>query len=128
MKKQKTEVDKVLENLAQPTYEFVVEEGSEDITPVQRKIAKTMKVTETFKYYDALKYVMQLEKAVIDKQDEINGLKSMIKAYRDEIALIDKLLNVDKMDRAWNLEKHRKLKQEEVEALIAEKPSDPDTV
>lgn len=106
--------------LAVPTYVWADEEGEADLTPVKRKIAKTMEVTETFNYYDALKYVMQLEKAKTDKEAEIEGLNSMIKAYRDEIEIVEKALNVTKVEKEWNLELHRKLKEEEVNKLVAD--------
>lgn len=109
-----------------PTYEFHVEEGMEDISPSKRKIAKTMEITETFTMYDALKYVMQMEKAVEDKKAEIEGLESMIKAYRDEIEDIEKVLKVTKADEEWNKEKHRKLKEEEVQKLVDEKKKEDD--
>lgn len=118
MAKKETKVDD--KNLAVPTYVWANEEGEDELTPVKRKIAKTMEVTETFNYYDALKYVMQLEKAKEDKLAEIEGLDSMIKAYRDEIEIVEKALNVTEIEKEWNLELHRKLKEEEVNKLVSE--------
>lgn len=97
----------------QPKYEYVIEDGIEDITPIKRKIAKTMEITETFTYYDALAYCMKMEKAVEDKKAEIEGLESMIKAYRDEIEIIEKELGVTEMEREWNIELQKKLQEEE---------------
>jgi hypothetical protein len=96
----------------EPRYEWVEEEGMDDVTPSKRKIAKTMEITETFNFYDTLKYVMKMEKAVEDKKAEIAGMESMIKAYRDEIELIEKNMAVTKMDEEWNLALHEKLKAE----------------
>lgn len=96
-----------------PKYEWVEEEGVNDITPIKRKINKTMEITETFNYYDCLAYCMKMEKAVEDKKVEIEGLESMIKAYRDEIELIEKELNVTKIEEEWNKELHERLVEEE---------------
>lgn len=71
-----------------------------------------MPITESFTYYDALAYVMKMEKARDDKKAEIHGLEEMIKAYRDELEIIEKALNVDEIDKKWNLELHKKLKAE----------------
>lgn len=108
--------------MKEPKYEFVVEEGVEDVAPIRRKINKTMEVTESFNYYDTLAYVMKMEKAVADKEAEIEGMKSMIKAYKDEIELIEEKLGLTEMERVWNLELHEKLvaetKEKEEEVII----------
>lgn len=104
----------------QPKYEYVIEDGIEDITPIKRKIAKTMEITETFTYYDALAYCMKMEKAVEDKKAEIEGLESMIKAYRDEIEIIEKELGVTEMEREWNIELQKKLQAEEASKDVSE--------
>jgi len=104
-----------------PTYEWVKEEGeTEEVTPIRRKIAKKMEVTETFTYYDALAYCMKMEKAVEDKKGEIEALESVIKAYREEIELIEQALGVTKMEEEWNVELHEKLKKEEDEKIVPE--------
>lgn len=101
------------ENKIVPKYSWVEEDGVDEVSPSKRKIAKTMEVTETFSYYDALAYCMRMEKEVENKLAEIEGLNSMIKAYRDELEIIDKELNVNEFDKEWNLELHKKLKAEE---------------
>lgn len=111
-----------------PVYKWVeeeVKEGEEgeeveELTPIRRKIAKTMEVTEHFTYYDALEYCMKMEKAVEDKKAEIDSLETMIKAYREEIEMIEKALKVTAMEEEWNLELHKKLKAEK-EAASEEK-------
>lgn len=103
-----------------PTYKWVEEEGVNDITPIRRKIAKTMEVTETFTYYDALAYCMKMEKAVEDKKAEIAGLESMIKAYKDEIELIEQSLGVTKVEETWNQDLQTKLQREELDKKINE--------
>lgn len=103
-----------------PVYKFIEEEGVNDITPVKRKIAKTMEVTENFTFYDVLAYTMKMEKAIKDKEAELEGLKSMLKAYQDEIELIERELDVTEEDKKWNIELHEKLKAEE-ESKVEEK-------
>lgn len=103
-----------------PVYKFVEEEGVEDITPIRRKIAKTMEVTENFNYYDTLAYVAKMEKAVKEKEAEIEGLNSMIKAYKEEIELIEQELGIVELEEKWNLDLHEKLKAEEAAKLAAE--------
>jgi len=121
MTKKVTEAKDIVAPKVKPTYKFVpLEIGEDEVEPSKRKIAKTMEVTEMFTYYDALKYVMQMEKAIEDKKVEIEGLVSMVKAYRDEIAIVDKQFDVPKMDEVYNLELHRKLKEEEVNKLVEE--------
>lgn len=95
-----------------PQYEWASEDGSEFIAPVKRKIAKTMRITESFTYFDCLQYCMRMEKAVKDKQAEIDGLNNMIKAYRDEIELIEKELGVVEIEETFQRELHEKLKAE----------------
>lgn len=96
-----------------PTYKWVEEEGGNDVPPIKRKISKTMEITENFNYYDTLAYVMKMEKAIEDKRKEIEGLETMIKAYRDELELIEDTLHVNEEERKWNIELHEKLKEEE---------------
>jgi hypothetical protein len=55
---------------------------------------------------------MRMEKAVADKQAEIDGLNNMIKAYREEIELIEKELSVTEIEEAFQLALHEKLKAE----------------
>lgn len=100
-----------------PVYSFVEEEGVEEVTPIRRKIAKTMEITEHFTYYDALSYCMKMEKAVEDKKAEIEGIESMIKAYKDEIAVIEEQLGITEKEKEWNLELQKKLQAEEAAKL-----------
>lgn len=99
--------------MEKPKYEWVEEEGVENITPVKRKINKTMVVTESFNFYDVLAYCMKMEKAIEDKEAEADGLRAMVKAYKDELELVEKELGVTDFDAKWNLALHEKLKEEE---------------
>lgn len=106
-KEEKVEVERIV-----PKYAWTPEDGAEFIAPVKRKINKTMEVTEVFTYFDALQYVMKMEKAVKDKQAEIDGLESVIKAYREEIELIEQELGVTGVEEEFQQNLHLKLKAE----------------
>ena len=101
-----------------PKYAWTEVKEGEVVTPIRRQIAKTMEVTELFTYYDALAYVMKMEKAVADKQAEIQGLEVMIKAYQDELEIVEKELSVTELEEKYNLELHEKLKREELEKAV----------
>ena len=103
-----------------PKYEFAKEDGAEFIAPVKRKINKTMEITESFTYFDCLQYCMRMEKSVKDKQAEIDGLNAMIKAYKDEIELIEQTLSVTEIEEAFQLALHEKLKEEATDTKIDE--------
>ncbi len=107
------EVEEKQDEKIVPTYKFVVEEGDEELPPVKRKIAKTMEVTETFNYYDALKYKMQMEKAIGDKEKEIGTLKTMVEKYEEELGMIEEQFDINEMERTYQVELHEKLKLEE---------------
>ena len=79
-----------------PVYKFASED--ESITPAERTISKTMEVTETFKMMDVLTYLAKMDKAISDKETELEGLKAMKKAYEDEVMVIEKQLGVMEMD------------------------------
>lgn len=70
-------------------------------SPIKKKISKTMEVTETFTLFEALQYVARMKKAITDKEAEIDGLKSMVKAYEEEIELIEESLGVQKMEEEY---------------------------
>ena len=99
----KEDLDKKREEKVIPKYEFIVDEESEAVAPVKRKIAKTMETVEEFCYFDALKYCMQMEKALVDKEGEIEGLKNMIKAYRDELDIIEKQFDLNNLEKEFQL-------------------------
>ncbi len=104
------------EEIKRPVYKFVDEEGASEVEPNKRKIAKIMEVTETFTYFDALKYCMKLEKSKEDKLAEIAGLDAMIDAYKKELAIIDSELDIVHGDEVFNQELHEKLKKEKEDA------------
>lgn len=106
-----------MDEIKKPKYEFVNEEGESEVQPSKRKINKTMEVTESFTMYDVLAYTMKMEKAIEDKETELEGLKSMLEAYQKEIAFIEKELGVTKMDEKFHKELHEKLAKEEAEKV-----------
>lgn len=86
-----------------PTYKFKEVEG-EVLTPIKRTIQKTMEVTEEFNVFEALQYRAKLIKAIADKNAEIEGLESMVKAYDEEIALIEESLGVQDLEVEYQKE------------------------
>lgn len=95
-----------------PTYKFKEVEG-EVVAPIKRTIQKTMEVTEEFNIFEALQYRAKLLKAITDKQAEIEGLESMVKAYDEEIAIIEEALGVQDLEVEY--QKEIALKNEESE-------------
>ena len=93
-----------------PVYKFKEIEG-EVVTPIKRTIQKTMEVTEEFNIFDALQYRAKLLKAIADKEAEIDGLNSMVKAYDEEIAIIEESLGVQDLEVEY--QKEIALKNEE---------------
>lgn len=91
------------EKIKKPKYEFaVVPEGVVDpISPIKKSIAKTMVVTENFNLFDVLTYIAKLKKAIEDKDAEKEGLVNMLKAYEDELELIEKELGVQKLEEEY---------------------------
>ena len=97
-----------------PTYKFKEVEG-EVGTPIKRTIQKTMEVTEEFNIFDALQYRAKLIKAIADKQAEIDGLESMVKAYDEEIAIIEESLGVQDLEVEYQKEIAAKNEESEKE-------------
>lgn len=100
------------EKLVKPKYQFVEEEGVDQITPVKRKIAKTMEVTETFNVFETMEYLAKMDKAIADKEAEVEGLKKMKEAYQAELDLIESELGVQKLDVEYQREFAEKLSAE----------------
>lgn len=97
-----------------PTYKFKEVEG-EVVTPIKRTIQKTMEVTEEFNIFDALQYRAKLLKAIADKNAEIDGLQSMVKAYDEEIAIIEEALGVQDLEVEYQKEIASKNEESEKE-------------
>lgn len=110
--KNKKEVSKEVEQVV-PKYSFA--EGQENITPAKRVINKTMEVTETFTFWDVLKYVAKMDKAIEDKKSELEGLITMKEAYIKEMNLMDEKLGVTIMDADY-----QKQAAEEIQKELAE--------
>lgn len=97
-----------------PTYKFKEVEG-EVLTPIKRTIQKTMEVTEEFNIFEALQYRAKLLKAIADKQAEIDGLNTMVKAYDEEIAIIEEALGVQDLEVEYQKELAEKNAESEKE-------------
>lgn len=108
-----------------PTYKFKEVEG-EALTPIKRTIQKTMEVTEEFNVFEALQYRAKLVKAIADKQAEIDGLNTMVKAYDEEIAIIEEALGVQDLEVEYQKEiaeknaESEKERQSKIEAELKE--------
>ena len=106
-----------------PVYKFKEVEG-EVLTPIRRTIQKTMEVTEEFNVFEALQYRAKLVKAIADKQAEIDGLQSMVKAYDEEIAIIEEALGVQDLEVEYQKEiaeknaESEKERQDKIEAEL----------
>lgn len=103
-----------------PVYAFKDFEGESDLPPVKRTIAKTMEVTETFNYFDALAYKMKMEKALKDKEAELEGLNNMIEAYDKELKIIEEKFDINKLEKDYQLGLYHTLNTEEVDEKIEE--------
>ena len=83
-----------------PVYTFAdagKDENGNDIAPINRKINKTMEITESFTAFDVLKYMANMDKSIADKQAEIDGLIAMKEAYIKEMEVVEKQIGVTKM-------------------------------
>ena len=108
-----------MEELKVPKYEFTdVEEGVEGVSPIRRTISKTMEVTEMFSVFDCLQYLAKMEKAIADKEAEIEGLKNMKEAYEKELKLIEDAIGVQKMEEEYQKELAENI-QPDTEAVLS---------
>ena len=107
------------EEVKKPKYEFAKYPDGVLIPgqPIKKDIAKTMEVTEKFNIFDVMTYVAKMDKAIGDKEAELEGLKSMKKAYEDELEIIEKALGVQKAQEAWE-----KAEAERIQKEADEKP------
>ncbi len=113
------------EEVVKPTYEFAeVPEGSIDpIEPIKKQIAKKMLTTDLFTVFDVLTYIGKMKKAVDDKQAEIDGMNAMIKAYEDELTLIEDKLGVQKLEDEYQ----KSVAEAQIESPYAEEDVQGDT-
>lgn len=68
------------------------------IQPLKKTIAKTMEVTENFNMFDVMTYIAKMKKAIEDKKAEVEGLEIMLKAYEDELKVIEAQLGIQKLE------------------------------
>lgn len=107
------------EELKKPKYKIAeVPEGViNPAEPIKKTIAKTMETTENFNIFDVLTYIAKLKKAIEDKKSETVSLETMLKAYEDELAVIEEELGIQKKQEAWE-----KAEAERIQKEADEKP------
>lgn len=117
----KKKESKVSGERAIPVYTFVG--GDENVTPVRRKIAKTMEVTENFDMFSVLQYVAKMDKAIADKEGEIVSLREVKKAYLEEMRIIEEQLGAMNLEKMYQeeiaLENAKKVEAEKWEAVAS---------
>jgi hypothetical protein len=91
----------MIEEKKVPVYEFIKEEGDEKVNPFKRKVSKTMEVTETFVPFNVMEYIAKIEKAIKEKEGEIEGLKNMLNAYNKEMELISETLGLNDLEKEF---------------------------
>lgn len=91
------------EEVKSPVYAFAdVPEGViVPASPIKKQISKKMEVTENFTIYDVMSYLAKMEKAISDKEAELEGLVNMKKAYESELKLIEDVLGVQKLEEEY---------------------------
>lgn len=91
------------EKEVKPVYKFAeVPEGEINPgSPLKKRVAKTMEVTEHFTIYEVMQYIEKMKKAKADKQAEIDGLDSMIEAYEKELNEIKESLSIDELQAEY---------------------------
>lgn len=93
------------------------------VSPIHRKVSKTMEITETFSIFDVMSYIAKMKKRKEDLEGELKGLDDMITAYEDELELIEEKTGVQKMEEEYQkqIALENEAKQKELEsAVVAE--------
>lgn len=95
-----------MEKENKPTYKFAeVPEGTLiPGSPLKKQIAKTMEITETFTIFDVMQYIAKLKKAIEDKEAEKEGLVAMLKAYEEELSIVEESLNIKELEEKFQKE------------------------
>jgi hypothetical protein len=87
-----------------PKYQFApLTEEDKKLPPIQRQVFKTMEITESFTVYSVFQHLAKMEKAIADKQAEIDGLEEMKKAYMAEMAVIEGQLGIHDLEHEFAL-------------------------
>jgi hypothetical protein len=85
-----------------PKYAFApITEEEKNLPPVQRKVFKTMEVTESFTVYDVFKHLAKMDRAIADKEAEIASLEEMKKSYMEEMIIIEKQLGIEDLEQEF---------------------------
>lgn len=86
-----------------PKYQFApLTDEESKLPPVQRQVFKTMEITESFTVYSVFQHLAKMDKAIADKQAEIDGLEDMKKAYMAEMAVIENQLGIEDLEQEFN--------------------------
>lgn len=87
-----------------PKYQFApLTEEESKLPPIQRQVFKTMEITESFTVYSVFQHLAKMDKAITDKQAEIDGLVDMKKAYMAEMAVIENQLGINDLEHEFSL-------------------------
>lgn len=107
-----------------PTYAFAeVPEGTiNPASPIKKTLSKTMVVTENFTIFDVMTYLAKMEKAIADKEAELDGLRKMKVAYEAELKLIEEALGVQKMEEEYQ----KTLAEEQASTEVEPTPNEED--
>ena len=120
--------------LKESRYDFVEDEGSDNEPPIRKKLGRISETMQTFTYYDLHKasaeLTVSIDKANIElspaifknkvanlksaMKDQIKTMKDQKKLIDDEIVLINEQLDMDNVEREFQLAIHEKLKAEEL--------------
>ena len=119
-------------------------EWSEELSPINRPMVRIAEQAQTFTALDLYKARAELELAIKKAEQDltplvfktkVNNLKSslkkalaeqqkLFKQYDDEIKLIEEQLNINEIEKEWQLALHEKLKAEEANKTLWAEISD----
>ncbi len=117
MSENKSEKNKHID-IVVPKYKFApLTEEEKKLPPVQRQVFKTMEITESFTVYSVFQHLAKMDKAIEDKQKEIEGLISMKENYMNEMAVIEKQLGITDLENEFNMIRLKEIQEEEKKKL-----------
>lgn len=103
-----------LKDVVVPKYQFApLKPGEEKLAPVQRQVLKTMEVTENFTVYSVFQHLAKMDKAIADKQAEIDGLVNMKEAYMKEMSVIEDQLGITDLEDEFRILQAEEIRKEE---------------
>ena len=88
-----------------PDYEFVEPEpDAQPVSPIRRQIAKIQQTASLFNMYDVYKAIGGIEKIIEGKKAEIEAHEKQKELFLAEIALIEKALGVNDLERQFHVD------------------------